>query len=320
MRNIRWLVAGIFSALAQPVNAQVIAQSFPHRATRDTAVADSGFASATERHRAIAGTLEASQLTVAGGGLGLSGRVRGEGVIAPHLAYWGSKWAIIGTPKVLLRMLSDSSAPVRSPSYMPRITVFRTLGKNFPHDSQLDILSLTVSHHSNGQSGPFYRDTTRDSVNYETGSFSTNYLEFAYLNILRSTNKRRPMELGLRIGFRVHFPINEDPELRELRGENQYGRYRFLFSTQTALASTRVRYAFEYMLDRKVGTERFFSRRRLIGSVSTAWIPNGWNDVGVFLQYYYGQDYYNIQYIQRVSAVRAGFTLRSLSGLQQNDL
>lgn len=297
------------------------AQNMTQRAPREREVAptDSGFSAQRARRRAVESSLEASQITLAGGALGLSGHVRFEGLIVPHLFLMGEKWAFDATPKMVVRMLSEESAPVRSPSFMPRVTVYRTFGKNDAGDRQLDAMYLTISHHSNGQDGPFYLDEARRTINAKSGSFSTNFLELAYLNFGRAMKDEDPIDVGLKVGMRVHVPINENEELRTEEGSDQYGRYRLLLAGQSSYRTARVGYATEYMLDRKVGNMHFFTGRRFIGSVSIAWVPEGWRDVGLFAQYYHGQDYYNIQYRQRVKAVRAGITVRSVSSLMGTD-
>ncbi len=107
-------------------------------------------------------------------------------------------WSIVAVPMVKLRLFfNDPSAPVRTPSYMPKGT-----GQMFffdLHDTHSDLIALlgTVGHHSNGQDGCLYAfqhppdddpnancqptpplDRTHVEVNRKDGSFSTNYLLF----------------------------------------------------------------------------------------------------------------------------------------------
>jgi hypothetical protein len=57
------------------------------------------------------------------------------------------------TPQIIIRMYQEKSAPVRTPSYIPQITVYYKL------KSKTDANSLSLfgkfAHHSNGQEGEY---------------------------------------------------------------------------------------------------------------------------------------------------------------------
>ncbi len=81
-----------------------------------------------------------------------------------------SRFFVLFSPRVKLRLLDARKAPVRSPSYMPGLKVFSRLNDDVERPQ---FLSLAYSHHSNGQDGP-----TLDSVgdfNRGKGKFTTNY-------------------------------------------------------------------------------------------------------------------------------------------------
>jgi hypothetical protein len=81
------------------------------------------------------------------------------------------------TMKIPLRMYMEYSMPVKTPSFMPRLTYYFWFKRlNDPSDNLL-YFSIMLSHHSNAQKGNFYNDD--GTLNVETGNFSTNYLEFA---------------------------------------------------------------------------------------------------------------------------------------------
>jgi hypothetical protein len=105
-------------------------------------------------------------------------------------------WSLVAVPMVKLRLFfNEPSAPVRTPSYMPKGTgqvfFFNLL------DTHVDLMAFqgTVGHHSNGQDGCLYEtqvrppgnpdadciptpplDRSRVPVNRKDGSFSTNYV------------------------------------------------------------------------------------------------------------------------------------------------
>jgi len=102
-------------------------------------------------------------------------------------------WSIAAVPMVKLRMfVNEPSAPVRTPSYMPKGTgQMFFFAQNSTH-ADLFALQATVGHHSNGQDGCLYKtedpahdclplpplDRSHVEVNRKDGSFSTNYLLF----------------------------------------------------------------------------------------------------------------------------------------------
>src|SRR4051812_41021127 len=63
---------------------------------------------------------------------------------------------------------------------MPRVTFYKFLNpeRSLINGSVASYASLTVSHHSNGQSGPFRNSD--GTINHESGNFSTNFVEGAY--------------------------------------------------------------------------------------------------------------------------------------------
>lgn len=90
-------------------------------------------------------------------------------------------WLVVVVPKVTLRMLHEDSSPVASPSFMPRLDLYRRLhtrqaeGDDDDPGATVDFLLLRLSHHSNGQNGP-YRDTL-GRIDRDHGSWSTNFVE-----------------------------------------------------------------------------------------------------------------------------------------------
>ena len=105
---------------------------------------------------------------------------------------WRKAFSISGSPRVRLRMIEADSAPVRTPSYMPKGTF---TGIFFRGESARRVgvwaAMLTVGHHSNGQDGCLFTTDQKvtDSrgkstcigqpnlaaINKIDGSFSTNF-------------------------------------------------------------------------------------------------------------------------------------------------
>ncbi|MCF6358752.1 MAG: phospholipase A, partial [Draconibacterium sp.] len=112
----------------------------------------------------------------AGGGLGNIEPLIFEANLIPNFILRNNKTAkLMGvlTPQIILRMYNEESLPVQTPSYMPQITLYYSIGK------ELSINNFTmfgkIAHHSNGQQDDFYLENGK--VNYKSGNFSTNYFE-----------------------------------------------------------------------------------------------------------------------------------------------
>ena len=267
---------------------------------------------------------ELSYVTL-GGRQGLSGKVLFEANIAPHLYAFWSRVGIELTPKILVRMAADSSFTVHGPSYMPRATLHLRLrrrvfdGALLP-DTVAEVVSVTFSHHSNGQDGPFYVPGSPGVINTETGSFTTNYVEVSFTEFSRG---RRATSST--VGIRVHLSINESGELRAAGSStDQYGRYRIVGTSQGRVPFTlgrwpmnsNIAFAWQYVLDKRYGTAKFVAMERVNFSVSYLVLPEILRETGLYVQYYSGQDYYNILYKSRLNSVRIGVALSTGSHLR----
>lgn len=82
------------------------------------------------------------------------------------------------TPRYKVRILRDTSSPVRTPSFMPGATVFYPIKRTKPGDLKIKYFSVSFFHHSNGQDGEEINDD--GTINTNNGNFSTNYLEPAF--------------------------------------------------------------------------------------------------------------------------------------------
>jgi hypothetical protein len=109
-------------------------------------------------------------------------------------------YALYATPMFRLRMFNEDSNPVRTPSYMPKVSLQLAWLKNLSteteasrrHDGPIRMIvvhTIPFGHHSNGQNGCLMIGQSRPECepketsvpfvqpfNLETGSFSTNYI------------------------------------------------------------------------------------------------------------------------------------------------
>jgi hypothetical protein len=247
-----------------------------------------------------------------------------EGNVAPNLLGLARKhWGLGITPKIVLRLfVGDESAPVRHPSYMPRVTLY-AWGNWLPGSATRDhflFSSLTVSHHSNGQSGDFYLPDDGSGalrVNTVDGSFSTNFIEPALTLVRMVGGEVRTNRLAFRIPL-GH--INEDEDLRT--GPHQYGRYRISLSGSDVVPRHpivpgwigKLRFAGDltYIMDRSF-SKRLDDGKRFMGTFAWTIGPEFLNEFALFVGYHFGQDYYNINYVDRVQLLRFGLMIGSVT-------
>lgn len=223
--------------------------------------------------------------------------------LAPHFLVHTDEWpfAIVLTPKVVLRMFNERSTPVRSPSFMPRIAAFVWFQPELSGDPVV-YGSVTLSHHSNGQVGPFFADD--GSINHEEGSFSTNYFEFA----VYATSFAGPFLGWSSLSLEWHPGFNQDPEL-----EGRYGLTR-LHLASTVVADLplhgQVNARVSAILDdfqRASENELVRTFERFVLSLSYSMTVPG-IDLGIYAGYYVGHDYYNIWFDRLIHTVQIGIS------------
>ncbi len=303
--------------LLLPAARLVAAQATPLQAP-----AQRSFAAESVRYEIVHAQLEPSYITLPWV-LGKEQLFFFEAGIAPHLALGWRGAALVATPKIVLRMFDDTtnSAPIKTPSFMPHVA-FYYWGRPLPQGANtLRFVSLTLSHHSNGQSGPLL---TADSSGPNTtdGSFSTNLVQLGLHWVVR----RRGHVGSLQVAYRHHVPINEDAELRSRTGTNQYGRRRLLVSLTGLvpfLPEQRPPFGLVPSLDAYYILDGHFqgapgaSWKRLGVSATLTRVFQLDEPLGVFVTYYNGQDYYNIWYKQRLRVLRAGLALTSITSFRR---
>jgi hypothetical protein len=198
-------------------------------------------------------------------------------------------------------MFNEDSSPVRSPSFMPRISVFAWFQKRL-RDAPTFYGSVTLSHHSNGQAGPFFADD--GSINHQDGSFSTNFFEFA----VYGTGITGKFLGWSSLSLQWHPGFNEDPELK-----GRYGLVRLNFATAVVAdlpfhgqINLRVTAILDHFMQvSKTATLRELERFPVSLSYSMT-VPG--IDLGVYLGYYIGHDYYNIYFDKVIHTIQIGIS------------
>jgi len=215
-------------------------------------------------------------------------------------------------PNVILRMYRERSYPVRTPSYMPQVTVYYLLDRG--SDGRTLTLFGRYGHHSNGQDSSFYLGN--GEINLLSGDFATNYAEGGMIlsRKMTSLNAYRFFSSSLEVHpesmvadelighysrFRWHNvitimklpnPAGNETEKRPLfsvRGEViwQAGAYNDLTA---------------------------FSPERINLSATIFYHPAFLEDLGLFVTYYHGNDYYNIYFNHRLDVLRFGLMTQNL--------
>lgn len=233
-----------------------------------------------------------------------------EADLVPNFSVLPRSWnvALFLTPKIILRMFAENSAPVRTPSYMPRLTTFFWFDDD--PTGPTAYYSAAFLHHSNGQSGEFYN--ANGSHNHDNGSFGTNYFEFAaYPNFWQG-----PFLGWNTIVLEWHPRSFENAELRDT-----YGNLRL------RLATTLYSHSGRYASDLSVGLTAILTEMRKPTNASALWarfpiaikyaVRPPSIDVGFYAAYYQGQDYYNIWYDRFISVVQIGISGDLSTGLDE---
>ncbi|MDY0201467.1 MAG: hypothetical protein RBR40_10825 [Tenuifilaceae bacterium] len=240
-----------------------------------------------------------------------------EANIVPHFMINFSekvKWGIELSPRIVFRMYNQHSHPVRTPSFMPKGTFFYQFMSK--ENKKRDVFTyVSVMHHSNGQEGDFFNaDST---INTLTGNFSTNWVEgglfFSRPNpkLLFNTNY---LNLYATYNF-----------LQEKSMSGTYGRLRFFVDLKNTVKLSRAfriivapenkdkKYVFNQSIKLgwiagKLNDEKTVNIKRLIIDYTLSFTPTFLKEVNVFIQYYYGQDYYNIHFGRQLSVIRIGIS------------
>lgn len=231
-----------------------------------------------------------------------------EADLVPNFSVLPRSWhvALFLTPKIIVRMFATKSAPVSTPSYMPRLTTFFWFDDSARGPTTY--FSAAFLHHSNGQSGAFYN--ADGSHNHDSGSFGTNYFEFAaYPKFWQSASSGWSS-----IVLEWHPRSFENAELRSTYGNL---RLRLATTVNSKLGS--------YDSDLSVGLTAIFSEMQKPTNASTffARFPIAVKyairppaiDVGLYAAYYQGQDYYNIWYDRFISTLEIGISGNLSTGL-----
>lgn len=216
------------------------------------------------------------------------------------------------TPQIILRMYDERSYPVRTPSYIPQVTVYYMVTE--PESSKNLSLYGRLAHHSNGQDGDFFLEN--GEVNVVSGDFSRNYFETGV--ITTHFNTRFNAYQFFKTSIEIHPKSWGSDEL-----EGIYSRYRWhndisIFKLPTKETGDKKHNA---VISLKGDLTWMFgdfnnldaiSADRINLSLTFYYHPKFLEDIGLFAQYYHGSDYYNIYFGHRLDVLRFGLMTEKL--------
>jgi hypothetical protein len=276
---------------------------------------------------------------------------------------WQGAFRIIVTPMFRIRQLRDSSAAVRTPSFMPMLSgeylFVSRVGDESGPDANLRFspvlvrgIRLTLAHHSNGQAGCFregfhpadeHVDTCVPDVGFDTnivrlnranGDFSTTYAEaMVHTTLMNRAKGDLPTHsFGLAAAYDWHlkniFGALSD-EQRQLYGgwrargmleamqifgnECDAGVYRLWYESFACAFRGRARVSGEYeRAPKNPGPLALRVNPPILpwrGQIELSYVFTRLLGTGVFGRWVDGQDYYNIDFVNRRRAFMFGLML-----------
>ena len=216
------------------------------------------------------------------------------------------------TPQIIIRMYQEKSYPVRTPSYMPQITVYYQLKSE--STSRSKSLFLRLAHHSNGQEGNFFLES--GDLNLKSGDFATNYFEPGF--IITNVNKRLNAYQFFKSSVEIHPPGSSSAELdriySKIRWHNAVSIFKLPATSERDTeknADISVKAETTWMFG-DLNDRNRLSADRLNLSLTFYYHPKFLEDIGLFVQYYHGLDYYNMYFSHRLDVLRFGLMTEKL--------
>jgi len=239
-----------------------------------------------------------------------------------------SNWAADAAINLSLRMLDQKSVPIYTPSYNPGINIYR-FSKNQGIFKQDIIYALGVYHYSNGQEGPYENED--GTLNFKDGNFSTNYVSLKSFSLHRDpkrNNVKSVLGSEMRYYFETYqklkadFPVARfDLSIEDVITDWYKEVYALFGISQQEVENNdelytlnRIKINIGVMFGYMRNTDYF--EDRLILETTYSFKPFWLDDFSFFAKYYYGKDYYNIHFNEKISQLTIGimsdnFTFRS---------
>jgi hypothetical protein len=217
-----------------------------------------------------------------------------------------SRFTIVLSPKLIIRMADAESLPIKTPSFMPTLTAFQRINLTALSQNKITkwlftpnhktFLMYRFAHHSNGQKDEFFVPGTR-RINFSTGNFSTDYAEVGFQWTDMSTTRSRFTSNG-RLSIEHHFSFGRETDLKEI-----YYFNRFILENEFSI--------FPWMqlgtrFDVMTGSGSRFEPASSYQFSLELQPFSKWSDLSLFIRYYSGPDYYNIRYFSDQQFIGGG--------------
>ncbi len=211
------------------------------------------------------------------------------------------------TGQIIIRMYDETSYPVRTPSYIPQLTLYFLTGNKLA--SKKLTLFGRFAHHSNGQDGTFYNEED-GTINLMTGNFATNFVEFGLIK--SSFSNRLNAFKFFKSSVEMHpksWMLDEmQGRYSGLRWHNTFIAYKLPVdedSSKSRKANFSLKAESTLMLD-NINNQDTFDIKRLNARLTFYYHPKFLEDIGLFVQFYHGMDYYNIYFDHQIDTIRFG--------------
>ncbi len=238
-----------------------------------------------------------------------------EGNIIPNFLIRQSKnsrMMAVLTPQIIIRMYQEESMPVRTPSYIPQITLYYRF--NAARSNSRRTLFGRFAHHSNGQDGNFYLPDGK--INLKTGNFSTNFFEIGliYYRSVAGLNAEQFLISSIEV-HPLSWSVAELEGLYSpLRWHGSFSIYKMPLGKKNN-KNKRAKISFRTEAIWMFGDFnewQNFSLKRLKLDFIFYYHPTFLQDIGFFVQFYSGLDYYNIYFNEKRKVFRFGIMTSKL--------
>lgn len=210
------------------------------------------------------------------------------------------------TGQIIIRMYDETSYPIRTPSYIPQITFYFLTG-NKQASKKLTLFGR-FAHHSNGQDGNFYNED--GNINLESGNFATNFFELGLIKSSYSNqlNAFKFFKSSVEVHPKSWMLDEMQGKYSGLRWHNTFLAYKLPMNgdfSKSRKANFSLKAETTLMLDH-INNWETFDLKRLNARLTFYYHPKFLEDIGFFVQFYHGADYYNIYFNHQIDTIRFG--------------
>ncbi len=231
-----------------------------------------------------------------------------EGNISPNFIIRerkDSRLMAMLTSQIIIRMYNKESYPVRTPSYIPQISFYYVMGNK--QSKTHNTLFGRIAHHSNGQDGDFY--DKNGLINLQSGNFATNFFEIGLIKTSHSStlNAVKIFKSSIEVHPKSWMLEELQGQYSGLRWHNTFSAFKlpFVKSNNDDNPNFSLKVETSLMLD-NYNDLNAFDLDRLNASLTFYYHPKFLEDIGLFVQFYHGMDYYNIYFQEKLDVIRFG--------------